>query len=86
MRLFAFASLSQVQRLRRVLLDQGHFVDMVRTPRALHLSGCGFCLKAHEDMTDRIRAAAWTADIDILTEAQEPVTDVAAGASGATTT
>lgn len=72
MRLFAFASLSQVQRLRRVLLDQGYFVDMIRTPRTLHLSGCGFCLKAGEDLAGQIRAAAQAADIDILTEAEAP--------------
>lgn len=82
MRLFAFASLSQVQRLRQILLGQGHFVDMIRTPRTLHLSGCGFCLRAEEELADRIRDAAQVAGITILTEAQATATAAPASHSG----
>lgn len=40
-----FASLNQVALLKRSLIRQGVFVDMLRTPHCLSSTGCSFALR-----------------------------------------
>jgi hypothetical protein len=61
----AFASLGQVQRVRRRLMEAGKFADMIRTPSSLMLKGCGFSLRAPMMLLADIRIAAVDVDIAI---------------------
>lgn len=70
-RLFAFASLSQVQRVRRRLQECGLFIDMIRTPASLQLKGCGFCLIAAAPLAQEVHTAAGACHIAILAEADD---------------
>lgn len=74
-RLFAFASLSEVQRLRQALLRTGGFVDMIRTPRRLRDKGCSFSLRADEDMAGVVRQEAARLGTEIRAEAEETDAD-----------
>lgn len=74
-RLFAFTSLSQVQRVRRRLQECGLFIDMIRTPVSLQIKGCGFCLVAAPLLRPEVHAAAEACHIIILAEADDTRTD-----------
>lgn len=73
--LFAFTSLSEVQRIRNGMMQSGGFVDMIRTPRRLRDKGCGFSLRATDDMADAVRAYAIACGIIIRAEAEETEED-----------
>jgi len=42
--LLLYASLSHVQRVKRRLLEQGIFVDLLRAPQCLASRGCAYAL------------------------------------------
>jgi hypothetical protein len=64
-RIVAFASLSQVQRIRRLLSESGCFVDMIRTPISVGLKGCGFALRCAAEMEKNVRNAAIDQNIEV---------------------
>jgi hypothetical protein len=56
--LVAFASLSQVHRVRRQLLADGVYLDLVRVPKSTGLPGCGFGVRASRNEWGHVRAVA----------------------------
>lgn len=56
--LVAFASLNQVNAIKRELQRRNVFVEMIRTPQSLAAIGCSFALRCNEERLSLVRAIA----------------------------
>jgi hypothetical protein len=56
--LVAFTSLNQVHRVRRKLMADGLYLDLVRVPKSTGLPGCGYGVKVSCNEFGQIRAVA----------------------------
>ena len=63
--LVAFASLNQVHRVRRKLMAEGLYLDLVRVPKSTGLPGCGYGVKVSRNEFGQVRAVAETFGITI---------------------
>lgn len=63
--LVAFASLNQVHRVRRKLMADGLYLDLVRVPKSTDLPGCGYGVRVSRNELDPVRAVAESFDIVI---------------------
>ena len=55
--LAVFASLNQVALLKRALYREGVYLEMLRTPRSLSSTGCGFALRCELAQLPLLRQA-----------------------------
>ena len=56
--LVAFDSLNQVHRVRRKLMADGLYLDLVRLPKVTGLHGCGYGVRVSRNELGPVRAAA----------------------------
>lgn len=56
--LVAFHSLNQAHRVRRKLIADGHYLELVRVPKSAGLPGCGFGVAISRDELGRVRKCA----------------------------
>ena len=63
--LVVYASLNQVHRVKRRLYQGGVYVDMVRAPQCLGVSGCSFALRCEADLLPAVRRASLETSIEI---------------------
>jgi hypothetical protein len=63
--LVVYASLNQVHRVKRRLYQGGVFVDMVRAPKCLGVSGCSFALRCEPELLSAVRRASIETAIEI---------------------
>ncbi len=71
-----YASLSQVQRIKRRLLESGRYVDMIRTPTCLAVSGCSFALTFEREVLSEVERVSRELGIEIRGKFGEPWDDV----------
>jgi hypothetical protein len=70
--LLLYSSLSQVQRVKRRLLEKGIFVDMLRAPQCLASRGCAFALRCDPPAAPLIRDVSHELSIEIQGAFLEP--------------
>jgi hypothetical protein len=56
--LVAFVSLNQVHRVRRKLMADGLYLDLVRVPKSTGLPGCGYGVRVSRNELDPVREVA----------------------------
>jgi len=70
--LLLYSSLSQVQRVKRRLLEKGIFVDMLRAPQCLARRGCAFALRCAPAVAPLVRDVSRELAIEIQGSFLEP--------------
>lgn len=54
----AFGSLNQVHRVRRRLMADGLYLELVRVPKSTGLPGCGYGVRVSRNELGQVRAVA----------------------------
>lgn len=63
--LVAFDTLNQVHRVRRKLMGDGLYLDLVRVPKSTGLPGCGYGVRVSTNELGQVRAVAESTGIVI---------------------